>query len=244
METKILVVDDDKPFRALLCKALNEIGDFSVEEAESAEEALQKIQSVVFDLVLVDRKLPDMDGIRLITEIVNSKPEILTVLITGHASIDSAVEAMRRGASDYLTKPFDLDDMVTRLRRVLSEKKRFSSIKNYSEGCSFSWEKIMEMKDNQIEFWAGDGLTRLRIVGINEREGTIYIITREGKKTWPLGFQKLEKVHNMVHRGAIALLAYEIDRRIPTWGNYVSGLLKYLGCKALPPPTRGGIKYL
>ena len=244
MREKILVVDDDKQVTGYLSKTLSEVAEFSVEVAETAEKALQKIQSVMFDLVLVDLKLPDMDGIQLITEIVNSKPEILTVLITGHATIDSAVEAMRRGASDYITKPFDLDDMVTRLHRVLSEKKRFSSIKNYSEGCSFSWEKIMEMKDSQIEFWAGDGLTRLRIVDINEREGTIYIITREGKKTWPLGFQKLEKVHNMVHRGAIALLAYEIDRHIPTWGNYVSGLLKYLGCKALPPPTRGGIKYL
>ncbi len=244
MRDKILVVDDDEQVTGYLSKTLSEVAEFSVEVAETAEKALQKIQSVMFDLVLVDLKLPDMDGIQLITEIVNSKPEIVTVLITGHATIDSAVEAMRRGASDYLTKPFDLDDMVTRLRRVLSEKRRFSSIKNYSEGCSFSWEKIMEMKDNQIEFWAGDGLTRLRIVDINERGGTIYIITREGKKTWPLGFQKLEKVHNMVHRGAIALLAYEIDRHIPTWGNYVSGLLKYLGCQILPPPTRGGVEYV
>jgi DNA-binding response OmpR family regulator len=235
MTEKILVVDDDKQVSGYLSSALSEVAGFSVEVAETGEIALQKIQSVMFDLVLVDLKLPDMDGIQLVTEIVNSKPEILTVLITGHASIDSAVEAMRRGASDYLTKPFDLDDMVTRLRRVLSEKKRFSSIKNYPQGCSFSWEKIVEMKDNQIEFWAGDGLTRLRIVDIIERERTIYMITREGKKTWPLDFQKLEEVHNRVHHGEIASLAYEIDRHIPMWGNYVSGLLKYLGCKkALP----------
>jgi len=244
MREKILVVDDDKQVTGYLSKMLSEVAEFSVEVAETAEKALQKIQSAKFDLVLVDLKLPDMDGIQLITEIINSKPEILTVLITGHATIASAVEAMRRGASDYLTKPFDLDDIVTRLRRVLSEKKRFSRIKNYSRGCSFSWEKIMEMKDNQIEFWAGDGLTRLRIVDINKREGTIYIITREGKKTWPLNFSKLEEVHNMVHRGEIALLAYEINKHIPTWGNYVSGLLKYLGCKTPPPPTRGGIEYL
>ncbi len=235
MREKILVVDDDKQVTGYLSRALSEVAGFSVEMAETAGEALQKIQSVMFDLVLVDLKLPDMDGIQLITEIVNSKPEILTVLITGHASIDSAVEAMKRGASDYLTKPFDLDDMVSRLRRVLLEKKRFSSIKNHPHGCSFSWEKIMEMKDSQIEFWAGDGLTRLRIVDISERERTIYMITREGKKTWPLDFQKLEEVHNRVHRREIALLAYEIDRHIPTWGNYVSGLLKYLDCEKVLP---------
>lgn len=159
------------------------------------------------------------------------RPEISTVLITGHASIDSAVEAMKRGASDYLTKPFDLEEMLARLRKVLQEKKRFGSIENHPHGCSFSWETIKEMKDDRIEFWAGDGLTRLQIVDVNEKDGTIYMVTRDGKKTWPLDFRKLEEVHNKVHNREIALLAYEIDRCIPTWGNYVSGLLKYLGCE-------------
>jgi DNA-binding response OmpR family regulator len=231
MAAKILVIDDDKQVRGYLSRMLSEVGGFSVEVARTAEEGLQKIQSVMFDLVLVDLRLPDMDGLQLITEIVNSKPEILTVLITGHASIDSAVEALKRGASDYLTKPFNLDELLARLRRVLLEKKRFAGIRNYSQGCSFSWEKIKEMKDNQIEFWAGDGFSRLRIVDVSERERSIYMITREGKKTWPLDFQKLEEVHDKIHQREIALLAYEIDRYIPTWGNYVSGLLKYLGCE-------------
>ncbi len=87
------------------------------------------------------------------------------------------------------------------------------------------------MKDNQIEFWAGDGFTRLRIVDANERDQTIYMMTREGKKTWPLDFQKLEEVHHRIHHREIALLAYEIDKAIPMWGNYVSGLFKYLGCE-------------
>jgi DNA-binding response OmpR family regulator len=230
MRAKILVVDDDKQFRALLTKALNEIDGFSIEEAETGEEALQKIEKVVFDLVLVDFKLPNMDGLQLITQIVNSKPEILTILITGHASIDSAVEAMRRGASDYLTKPFELKEMVARVSRVLEEKKRFVSISDHSIGCSFSWGKLKEMKDNQIEFWAGDGLTRLRLVVVSDREEIIHMITTEGKLTWPLKFQKLLEVHNKVHRREISLLAYEIEKYIPTWGNYVSGLLRYLGC--------------
>jgi DNA-binding response OmpR family regulator len=231
MGTKILVVDDDRQVRGYLSKTLSEVAGFSVEVAETAEEALQKLQGVMFDLVLVDLKLPDMDGLQLITEIVNSKPEILTVLITGHGSSDSAVEAMKRGASDYLTKPFNLDDMVARLRKVLLEKKRFASIKHHAHQCSFSWKKIKEMKENQIEFWAGDGFTRLRIMDVSEREETIYMTTREGKKTWPLDFQKLEEVHNRIHRREVALLAYEIERYIPTWGNYVLGLLKYLGCE-------------
>ena len=230
MGARILVVDDEMEVRAFLSKALSEIGGFSVEVAVTAEEALQKIEDTVFDLVLVDFKLPAMDGLQLITEIVKSKPQVLTVLLTGHASIDSAVEAMKRGASDYLTKPVNVDEILLCLRRVMEEKKRFVSIRNYPLQCSFSWEKLKEMKDNQTEFWAGDGLTRLRIVDISEKDGNIFMITQDGKKTWPLRYQKLEEIHNRIHRREIVLLAYEIDRHVPTWGNYVSGLLEFLGC--------------
>jgi ActR/RegA family two-component response regulator len=230
MGARILVVDDEMQVRAFLSKALGEMGGFYVEVAATAEEALQKIENTVFDLVLVDFKLPAMDGLQLITEIVRSKPQVLTVLLTGHTSIDLAVEAMKRGASDYLTKPVNVDEILLCLRRVMEEKKRFVSIRNYPLQCSFSWEKIKEMKDKQTEFWAGDGLTRLRIVDISERDGNIFMITQDGKKTWPLRYQKLEEVHNRIHRREVALLAYEIERHIPTWGNYVSGLLEFLGC--------------
>ena len=119
MRTTILVVDDDKQIRTIWSRALDEIGGFSVEVAGTATEALIKIRRGEFDLALVDFKLPDMDGLQLITEMVTCKPKILTVLLTGYGGIDSAVEAMKRGASDYLTKPVDLDEMIVRLRRVL-----------------------------------------------------------------------------------------------------------------------------
>jgi len=96
--------------------------------------------------------------------------------------------------------------------------------------CSFSWEKLKEMKDNKIEFWAADGLNKLQIFEIDEREKSFYIINQLGKRTWPFGFQKLEELHNKFHRGEITLLPYEIDKLVPTWGNYIAGLLRYLGC--------------
>jgi hypothetical protein len=96
--------------------------------------------------------------------------------------------------------------------------------------CSFSWEKLMEMKDNKIEFWAADGLTKLRIFEIDEREKSFYMVNQLGKRTWPFKFQKLEKLHKNFHDGEITLLPYEIDKLVPTWGNYIAGLLKYLGC--------------
>ena len=229
--TRILVVDDEEQVRAFLSRVLVERGGYSVEVAESAEEALEKIgRDDRFDMALIDLKLPQMDGLQLIAEIVKSKPQILTILLTGYADIDSAVEAMKRGASDYLTKPIELNDMLVRLGRALEERKRFSSMVHDLHPCSFSWEKIKEMKDTQAEFWAGDGSTRLRIVDISEKDASLFMITQDGKITWPLKRQRLEEIHKKIHQQEVACLAYEIEKCIPTWGNYVSGLLKYFGC--------------
>jgi hypothetical protein len=99
--------------------------------------------------------------------------------------------------------------------------------------CSFSWEKLREMKDKEVRFWAADGLNLLQIVDIDEKQKSIYVINQSGKISWPLKYQKLEEVHDKFHNGEIALLAYEIDKLVPTWGNYVAGLLKYLGCERI-----------
>jgi len=96
--------------------------------------------------------------------------------------------------------------------------------------CSFSWGKLVEMKNNKIQFLAGDGFKRLRIVEADEKTRSIHMICELGKITWPLRFDKLEEVHQKVHAGIVALIPYEMDRLIPTWGNFITGLLRYLGC--------------
>ena len=111
MGYKILVVDDEKDIREFLSIALTRVEGFSVELAENGEEALQKIDRESFDLVLTDLKMPKMDGLQLLSEIVDSKPEILTVLMTGYGSINSALEAIRGGASDYIMKPVDIAEL-------------------------------------------------------------------------------------------------------------------------------------
>jgi hypothetical protein len=98
------------------------------------------------------------------------------------------------------------------------------------KGCSFSWEKLRELKESGIEFWAADGFTRLRILEADEKDRKIYLITNKGEKTWPLRFQKLEEVHNKLHNGEITPIPYEIDKYVPMWGGYITGLLRYLGC--------------
>jgi hypothetical protein len=100
--------------------------------------------------------------------------------------------------------------------------------------CSFGWRKLQEMKEEGTEFWAADGLTPLRIIEVDEKAGSVHMMCRKsGKITWPLKYQKLEEVHRKIHRGEISLNSYEIERLLPTWGNYATGLLKHLGCDRL-----------
>jgi hypothetical protein len=99
--------------------------------------------------------------------------------------------------------------------------------------CSFSWEKLVEMKSSKIQFLAGDGYKRLQVVEADEKTKSIHMICELGKITWPLRFDKLEEVHHKVHTGEVTLIPYEMDRLVPTWGNFITGLLRYLGCDKL-----------
>jgi hypothetical protein len=96
--------------------------------------------------------------------------------------------------------------------------------------CSFSWKKLIEMKDNNVEFFAGDGWQRLRIFDIDGKTQSLYMVSELGKITWPLRFEKLERIHKIIHSRKAILVPYEIDKLIPTWGNFVTGLFRYLGC--------------
>jgi len=89
------------------------------------------------------------------------------------------------------------------------------------------------MRNKQIEFWAADGFNLVRIVDVDEKQKRIYMMNQTGKITWPLRYEKLEEVHHKIHHGEITLFPYELDKLVPTWGNYITGLLKYLGCDSL-----------
>jgi len=102
---------------------------------------------------------------------------------------------------------------------------------NRPANCSFSWEKLVEMKGSKVQFLAGDGYKRLQIVEADEKSRSIHMICELGKITWPLRYDKLEEIHQKVHAGEVSLIPYEIDRLIPTWGNFITGLLRHLGCQ-------------
>ena len=122
---KILVVDDEAPVREILKKGLSQMGGFSVEVARNGLEAIEKIENDVFDLVLTDMKMPGMDGLELLKTIKGTWPDMMVILITAYGSVETAVEAMKMGANDYITKPIDLNELSIHISKAQRENLLF-----------------------------------------------------------------------------------------------------------------------
>jgi DNA-binding response OmpR family regulator len=118
---KILIVDDEKNIRLTLSQALETLG-MPVQTAGDGEEALQKLQDSDFSLVLLDLKLPGMDGLEVLRRIRESRPKTRVIMITAHGTIDYAVEAMKLGAVDFLRKPFSPNEIRRLVRQVLERQ--------------------------------------------------------------------------------------------------------------------------
>ncbi len=118
---KVLIIDDDDVFRRHLAKALTRRG-YKVTCAAEGVQALQFASERPFDAAIVDMKMPDMDGLRLIQELSRVQPSMASVILTGYGSISNAVEAVRAGAVDYLTKPCKVERIEGVLRGVAARK--------------------------------------------------------------------------------------------------------------------------
>jgi DNA-binding NtrC family response regulator len=114
---KILVVDDEEPIRRLLRKELSRKG-FSVETASDGEEALDLLKDHVFNVILLDIMMPGMNGIAVMKKLHNDPASPVIIALTGKATVETAVNAMKNGAYDYLTKPYKLDELVIVIHRA------------------------------------------------------------------------------------------------------------------------------
>ena len=119
----ILVVDDDRVLLDLLRKVLEKFG-FEVALVASGKDAIDQVRKFVPDVILLDIKMPGMDGITLLKKIKAHDPDVEVIIMTGFASLDSAVEALRYGAFDYIQKPFNkLDQVVNAIRQAWERRK-------------------------------------------------------------------------------------------------------------------------
>jgi DNA-binding NtrC family response regulator len=119
-KARILVVDDEDALRTVLSSELEGEG-YEVNTAGDGDEAIAIVEKNEFNLVLLDIKMPKVDGFEVLKFIKEKKPHIKVIMLTGFADLKNAIESKKLGAEDFVSKPYDLVDLLTTIERVLSE---------------------------------------------------------------------------------------------------------------------------
>ena len=143
--SKILIIEDEAAIRRVLVKILSEESDtYQVEEANDGLAGIEKIKKEDYDLVLCDIKMPKMDGVEVLEAVKKIKPETPMVMISGHGDLDTAVNTMRLGAFDYISKPPDLNRLLNTVRIALDRKELVVENKRLKKKVSKKYEMIGE----------------------------------------------------------------------------------------------------
>ena len=141
--SKILIIDDEEAIRRVLVKILTEESkDYQVFEAEDGLAGTEAIKKSDFDLILCDIKMPKMDGVEVLEAAKKIKPEIPVVMISGHGDLDTAVNTMRLGAYDYISKPPDLNRLLNTIRNALDRKELVVENKRLKRKISQNYEMV------------------------------------------------------------------------------------------------------
>ena len=138
--SKILVIDDEKSIRNTLREIL-EYEKFTVEDAADGPTALEKVASDIFDVILCDIKMPGMDGIELLDHLLKEY-DIPVIMISGHGNIDTAVEAIKKGAYDYIAKPLDLNRLLVTIRNALDKASLITETRNLKRKVSKTYDMV------------------------------------------------------------------------------------------------------
>jgi DNA-binding NtrC family response regulator len=135
MNRTLLVVDDEQDMRQLLKRSLEPDLNCRVDAVADGETALKMIKQQSYDLILADIRMPGMSGLELLVLIKRQLPDQTVVMMTGHGRIDTAVEAMKRGAYDFITKPFDHDTLLVRLEKAMERATLLSENRRLQQEC-------------------------------------------------------------------------------------------------------------
>jgi len=122
VRARLLVVDDEEPQREMLSRILTRAG-FEVQTAADGKLALERLAAGTVDLMLTDQRMPNMDGLELLEQVQRLSPRLPVVLMTAFGSVSTAVDAMKRGAADYLTKPFERDELLLVIEKAIRQRR-------------------------------------------------------------------------------------------------------------------------
>ena len=170
--SKILVVDDERAIRRAL-KEILEFEGFEVDEAENGKQGLKMAKNDVYDIMFCDIKMPEMDGIEVLDGIIKAKVDIPVIMISGHGNIETAVQAIKKGAFDFIEKPLDLNRILVTIRNakdktvLLEEKKVLKKTVKQFKGSSIIGEtdEIIQIKEMIEKVAPSDA--RVLITGAN-----------------------------------------------------------------------------
>ena len=142
MSEKVLLVDDEQDFLDSLAERMRARG-MDVSTTTSAEEAIKKAETESYDAIVLDLMMPEMDGIEVLQAIKEKRPDVGVILLTGYATLDKGIEAMKMGAMDFVEKPADLKILSEKIKEakaqkmVLAEKKIQEKVKRIIQGKSW-----------------------------------------------------------------------------------------------------------
>ena len=137
---RILVVDDDENIRKVLVTILEDEG-YHVESAETAQKAIKMSERETYNVALIDVRLPDMEGIHLLTKMKDTTPKMRKIIITGYPTLENAIEAVNKGADAYIMKPFNMDRVLATIKEQLKKQK---------EELKYSQEKVAEFIETRV----------------------------------------------------------------------------------------------
>jgi DNA-binding NtrC family response regulator len=138
---RILVVDDDESIRKTIAAILEDQG-YIVDTAQNGKEAIEKSHAKFYNLALIDIRLPDMEGTKLLTAMKETTPKMVKIIITGYPALNNAVEAVNKGADGYVLKPVNMDNLLNKIKEHL---KKQQGAKKYSE------EKVAEFIETRAK---------------------------------------------------------------------------------------------
>jgi len=150
---RILIIDDDDNIRKVLQTILEDEG-YHVETAETAKKGIEKTEESFFNLALIDVRLPDMEGIELLTKMRDTKPKMRKIIVTGYPTLQNAVSAVNKGADGYVLKPFDVEKILLTIKDQLQKQ---------AEEKTFSEEKIAEFIETRVKELDTEDLSSMTI---------------------------------------------------------------------------------
>ncbi|MCW4043940.1 MAG: response regulator [Candidatus Bathyarchaeota archaeon] len=138
---RILIVDDDENIRNVLTAILEEEG-YVVESVDTAKKGIEKTEKSIYNLALIDVRLPDMEGIELLTKMRDTKPKMRKIIVTGYPALQNAVAAVNKGADAYVMKPFDVENILQTIKLQLKKQR---------EEQNFTEAKVAEFIETRVK---------------------------------------------------------------------------------------------